>query len=124
MSHHRYQTEAVILGSVPRGESDRVFFLFTKDMGLIPASAQGIRNLPSKLRYTLSDFGALEVDLIRMEDMWRIVDAEERPIIFSAPHSDALRTFVRIAGLCGASCAVSGKKLFFLTDVCNLEIFF
>jgi len=76
MSHHIYQTEAVLLGSHNVSESNKLFLLFTKDFGFVPAVAQGIRHLKSKLRYSLQDFGYTRIDLVRGKDIWRITNAE------------------------------------------------
>ncbi|MEK7152128.1 MAG: DNA repair protein RecO [Patescibacteria group bacterium] len=75
MSHHLYQTECIVLGSRNIGESNRLFFLLTKDLGLVVGSAQGIRELKGKLRYSLQDFRYIRVELVRGKEMWRITNA-------------------------------------------------
>lgn len=75
MSHHLYQTECIVLGSRNIGESNRLFFLLTKDLGLVAGSAQGIRELKSKLRYSLQNFRYIKVELVRGKEMWRITNA-------------------------------------------------
>ena len=99
MAHHRYQTEAIVLDSAPRGESNRSFFLLTKDFGFIGASAQGVRALSSKLKGGLSDFSHTRVDLIFGEDTWRIVDAEEEGEPFSRAPILAQQSFARFSSL-------------------------
>ncbi len=74
--HHIYQTEGIVLGSRNIGESNRLFFLFTKDFGLVVAVAQGVRELKSKLRYSLQDFGYSKTDLVRGKEIWRVTNAE------------------------------------------------
>ena len=76
MFHHIYQTEAIVLGSRVSGESNRLFFLFTKELGFIVAMAQGIRELKSKLRFSLQDFGSTRVCMVRGKELWRITNAE------------------------------------------------
>ena len=76
MAHHIYQTECIILGSRNIGESNRFFFLLTKDLGLILASAQGVRELKSKLRYRLQDLRHVVVELVRGKEIWRITNVE------------------------------------------------
>lgn len=78
MSYHLYQTEGIVLGSAPTGESNRYYFLFTKDLGLTIAFAQGVREIKSKLRSRLQDFSHIGVDLIRGRDTWRIVSVSEK----------------------------------------------
>jgi len=74
--HRIYNTEAYVLKSLNFGEANKFFFLFTKDFGLIRASAQGIRHLKSKLRYSLQDFCYTKISLVRGREMWRITGAE------------------------------------------------
>ncbi|MEK7143470.1 MAG: DNA repair protein RecO [Patescibacteria group bacterium] len=76
MSHHLYQTEGIVLGSANIGESNRYYHIFTKDLGLVMAFAQGVRELKSKLRYHLQDFSYLSIDLIRGKDTWRVTSAD------------------------------------------------
>ena len=73
--HHIYHTEALILGSKNYGETGRYYFLLTKDLGMIYASAQGVRKMSSKLRYVLQDFSYIKVDLVQGKDFWRITSA-------------------------------------------------
>lgn len=95
MSHHRYQTEGIVLGSAEYGESNRIFFIFTKDYGLIPALAQGARNITSKLRPALSDFRHIDIDLIRGQDVWRVVDARERAEMAVFSNDERICVFAR-----------------------------
>jgi recombinational DNA repair protein (RecF pathway) len=73
--HPIYHTDALILGSHPRGEANRAYLLLTADMGVFYAIAQGVRLEKSKLRYTLQDFSYARVDLVRGKDVWRITSA-------------------------------------------------
>mgnify|MGYP001580443257 CR=1 FL=1 len=57
------------------GEANRFLTLFTKELGLIRASAQGIRQLRSKLRFGLQEFALAEVVLVRGREIWRITNA-------------------------------------------------
>jgi len=44
-------------------------------MGLIRATAQGIRLAKSKLRYSLQDFSYAKIDLVHGRDVWRVTSA-------------------------------------------------
>ena len=55
MAHHVYTTPAYLIESTPSGEANKSYLLFTKDLGMIRATAQGVRLLKSKLRYSLQD---------------------------------------------------------------------
>ena len=50
MSHKIFHTEGIVLSSKDTKESDRYLAVFTKELGLVKATAQGIRKLESKLR--------------------------------------------------------------------------
>ncbi len=73
--HHIYHTEAFVLKSVPIGEDSKTLFFYTKELGLIPARAQAIRKLSSKLRYILQDGSRVYVDLVRGKEIWRVTTA-------------------------------------------------
>lgn len=76
MSHHRYQTQAFILGSTPLGEANRFIDMFTEDLGRVRAIARSIREERSKLRFSLQDFSVSDVSLVRGREVWRVVGAE------------------------------------------------
>ena len=73
--HHIYHTDAFILGSRPAGEDSRMITLYTKELGLVRAHAQGVRKLASKLRYVLQDFSHVHIDLVRGKEIWRVTTA-------------------------------------------------
>ena len=75
MSHHVYHTEALILGSLPSGEGDRLLYCYTRDHGLVLAHARSIRETRSRLRYGLQSFGHASVDLIRGKHGWKLISA-------------------------------------------------
>jgi len=80
MSYHLYHSEAFVLGGSNVGESNRYYHIFTKELGLVVAFAQGVRELKSKLRYHLSDFSYASVSLIRGKDSWRVTSIEHIPL--------------------------------------------
>lgn len=75
--HHIYHTEGIILGSRNYGETGKCYYIFTRDLGLIFASAQGVRKLSSKLRYVLQDFSYVKVDFVKGKEFWRITSASK-----------------------------------------------
>ena len=75
--HHIYHTDGIILSSKNFGESGKYFNIFTRDLGLIRASASGVRKISSKLRYILIDYAYIKVDLVRGRDFWRITSASK-----------------------------------------------
>lgn len=74
--HSIYTTEGFILKSLNSGEANKYYWIFTKDLGLVRATAQGVRLLKSKLRYHLRDLSLVSLSLVRGRDLWRITNAE------------------------------------------------
>lgn len=70
--HHIYHTNAYIIGSYNIGEANKMLVLYTRELGLVRAVAQGIRLNKSKLRYALQDFSYARIDLVRGRDIWRV----------------------------------------------------
>ncbi len=83
MSHHIYQTSGFILGSSAFGEANRSFRVLTRDLGLIRASAQGVRFLKSKLRYAISDFSYCEFSLVRGQERWRVTGVSKHADLYN-----------------------------------------
>jgi recombinational DNA repair protein (RecF pathway) len=78
MSHTIHTTEGFILKSANFGEANKYYFIFTKEFGLIRASAQGVRFLKSKLRYGLEDYSFCQVSVVRGREIWRLTSAEKK----------------------------------------------
>ena len=75
--HHIYHTEGIILGSRNSGEAGRYYSIFTRDLGMISASAQGVRKMSSKLRFVLQDFAYLKIDLVQGKNIFRVTNASK-----------------------------------------------
>jgi DNA repair protein RecO (recombination protein O) len=73
--HHIYHTDGFVLEGRNTGEANKFFSLFTREMGLIDASAQGIRQLKSKLRPSLCDFSYCDFSLVKGKNNWKITGA-------------------------------------------------
>jgi len=73
--YHLYHTEGFIVGSSPRGEGSRTISLLTKELGLVTATAQSIREERSKLRYGLQEFSLSLCTMVRGKGIWRITSA-------------------------------------------------
>lgn len=70
-----HQSKALILDSLDTGEKNRFFWLFTRDFGLIHASAQSVRSSSSKLNAHLQTYGVSIVEFVRGKELWRITNA-------------------------------------------------
>ena len=64
-----------MISSRDLGESSRKITLYTRELGLVHARAQGVRKLASKLRYGLVDHTLTQVSLVKGKSEWRIVGA-------------------------------------------------
>lgn len=93
MSHNIYTTSGFILKSVNFGEANKYFFIFTKEFGLIKATAQSVRHLKSKLRYGLEDYSLAQISVVRGREVWRLTSAEKKN---SLDHSDRNKNSERL----------------------------
>jgi len=75
--HHVYTTPSFIIHSSQYGEAGKFLLLFTKDFGMIGASAQGIRLIQSKLRYHIQDYSFSLLSIVRGKEIWRLTGANE-----------------------------------------------
>ena len=72
MSYHMYTTEALVCGTYDTNVSDRSYLLFTKELGMLYATARSVREERSRQRYALQDFSLVRVSLVRGKAGWRI----------------------------------------------------
>lgn len=100
MPHHIYHTRGIVIGSVPTGESNRFYKIFTEELGLVNAAAQSVREGKSKLRYVLQDFSFVTLDLVRGKEVWRITSAGEwRDLAGIKSEQKKLKIFARYCTL-------------------------
>jgi DNA repair protein RecO len=88
------------LGSKNFGEAGKYYFIFTRDLGMITASAQGVRKMSSKLRYVLQDFVYIKIDLVQGKNIFRVTNAAKTNMleqITKQPHT--FEIFANIARL-------------------------
>jgi DNA repair protein RecO (recombination protein O) len=98
--HHIYHTEGIILGSKNYGEAGKYYSIFTRDLGMIYASAQGVRNVCSKLRFVLQDFSYVKIDLVAGRDFWRVTSASKTNKLEQiTKNSGTLKVFSNIGNL-------------------------
>jgi DNA repair protein RecO len=98
--HHIYHTEGLILDSRNFGETGKYYRIFTRDLGMIMASAQGVRKISSKLRFVLRDFSYIKIDLVRGKDFWRITSASKTNLLENlVKHPETLKVFAGISSL-------------------------
>jgi recombinational DNA repair protein (RecF pathway) len=88
------------LGSRNSGEAGKYYYIFTRDLGMLYASAAGVRKMSSKLRFVLQDFAYVKIDLVEGRDFWRITSASKTNTLECITQNpSALRVFSNIARL-------------------------
>jgi len=85
MSYTIHTTNGLILSYKPLREADRVYSILTKDLGLVRATATGVRKGHSKLRGLLEPLSLVSVSLVRGKEYWRLTSAEFLKNISPAP---------------------------------------
>ncbi len=85
MSYAIYTTEALVCGSRPNNTSDKSFLLFTKEAGMLWATARSVREERSRQRHALQDFSFVRVSLVKGKSGWRVgsVEAMQNPFFAS-----------------------------------------
>jgi len=76
MSYKIHHTEGFVISGSNYGEANRYLQIFTKDFGLVRASAQSLRKVTSKLRFSLQDFSYSKIDLVRGKEIWRVTNGK------------------------------------------------
>ncbi len=76
MSYHIYTTKGIVLSGRPWRDADRIYNILTRDLGLIRATAIGVRKEVSKLRGSLEPLVLANVSLVRGKEFWRVTSSE------------------------------------------------
>ena len=76
MAYNIYTTQGLVLSWRPLREADRVYSILTKDLGLIRATATGVRKGESKLRASLEPLSLSSISLVRGKEYWRVTSAK------------------------------------------------
>jgi DNA repair protein RecO len=98
--HHIYHTEGIILGSKNFGEAGKYYSIFTRDLGMVYASAQGVRKMSSKLRFILQDYSYVKIDLVQGRDFWRVTSASKTNLLDQlSKNPETFAVFYNIANL-------------------------
>lgn len=101
MSHHIYTTEGLVLRLRPYGESDKIAFIFTHDLGFIAALARGLRKESSRLRTNLIPQAKVRVSVVKGRGSWRVTTATliEDYMAKLKTNSEAKRALHRVSAL-------------------------
>lgn len=95
MTYKTYITEALVCGSAASNTSDRSYLLFTREAGMLYATARSVREERSKQRYALQECSHIRATLIRGKNGWRIAGVEPIANYYASALSRNERTFVR-----------------------------
>ena len=85
MSYHIYTTRGIILSERSVREADRIYTIMTRNLGLVRATAIGVRKESSKLRGNLEPLSLSTISFVKGKDYWRLTSAEFVQSISSAP---------------------------------------
>lgn len=75
----------MVLSERPLREADRIYTIMTRDLGLVQATALGVRKESSKLRGNIEPFSLSSISLVRGREHWRATSAEFMQNISSSP---------------------------------------
>ena len=78
-------TPGFVIDSRPYGDAGKIVSIFTRDLGLIMVTAQGIRLEKSKLRYFTQDFSWGVYSLVRGKEFWKLTSAAELSLQANLP---------------------------------------
>lgn len=70
-----YRSQGFVLGEEERGETDKIFTVFTKDFGKLKISGKAIRKIKSKLRAGIQPFYLSEIEFIQGKNQKILTDA-------------------------------------------------
>jgi len=80
--HHKYHSAGFVLANFNSGEANKAYKIFTRELGLVIASAQSVRAPASKLRASLVDYSLGRFTFIQTRRGWRITDATTEKNLF------------------------------------------
>ena len=101
MSYHIYTTKGIVLSSQAVREADRLYTILTRDLGLVRASAGGVRKESSKLRASLEPYSISLISLVKGKGDWRITSAallESLPNEFK-DNKEMMKSVAKVYGL-------------------------
>ncbi len=95
MGYRMYITEALVCGSTAVRTSDKSYLLFTRELGMIYATAQSVREERSKQRSALQEFSHVRMSLVHGKGGWRIAGTEALGNLYAYEDTREGRTLLR-----------------------------
>lgn len=97
--YHFHHTEAIVIATRPLKESDRRLRLFTRELGVVTATATGVRLLQSKLRYALQPYTLVTLVMVHGKQGWRVTNAVPKASLFvKEGREKSRRTIISLLG--------------------------
>lgn len=75
--HHKYTTLGFMVHARASREADMLYSIYTKEFGMVFASATSVRLSKSKLRPHISPLTLLSITLLKSRAGWRLVEVRE-----------------------------------------------
>lgn len=94
MAHQIYTTKAIVCGAYDHNTSDKSFLLFTREAGMLFATARSVREERSKQRPALQEFSYINISLVKGKQGWRVGSVEAVENFFSNAVSRPARSSV------------------------------
>jgi len=95
MAYQIYITDALVCSSRANNTSDKSYLLFTREAGMLWASARSVRVEKSKQRYALQEFSLARVSLVRGKGGWKVTGAEPITNLYFATTTREERAVIR-----------------------------
>ena len=99
MAYHIYTTDGIILKKTAFGEANMLLHILTRDLGLIMASAQGIRLNTSKLGAHIQEYSYASLSFVKGKNGWKMTNAIEKNNFFFDCPSYARKTVAQVGSL-------------------------
>jgi recombinational DNA repair protein (RecF pathway) len=93
--YQKYTTEGFIVNTKPSKEADVLYLFYTREFGMILASATSVRSSKSKLRGKLLVGTLLYLTIIKSKTGWKLVEVSESQNALS-PRLEAYKKFSRV----------------------------
>lgn len=95
--HHIYTTESLILKREPQNSS-AYYYILTKDLGLIKARAQGVREMKSRLKGALQELSLSTIAYVHGKAGWKITTAiPDKNFFTETKNADVRKIMARIS---------------------------
>ncbi len=92
--YQKYTTPGFLVSSRASGEADRLYLFYTKDFGMVFASARSVRSAKSKLRPHIVAGAKLSLTLLKSKNRWMLLEVEAGEKL--QQKSEQYKTFLKL----------------------------